>query len=158
MAVSEVRGTPPQVTYTPPEFVVTETFAFKIFDSEPALVSIDVTTGGPAGGSGPTFIDVAPSNKIDDALDGAIFLSPGSSFDVVVIFTSSFLDVAGDEAPLSVLVGRFVNEPGGVPITAVTAAIDAVSMTLTGSQINTLAEFNVVIKIEEDTAFSFPGF
>ena len=98
-SVSEVRGTPPQVTYTPPEFVVTETFAFKIFDSEPALVSIDVTTGGSAGGSGPTFIDVAPSNKIDDALDGAIFLSPGSSFDVVVIFTSSFLDIAGTRRP-----------------------------------------------------------
>ena len=161
-SVSAVSGTPPQVTYTPPAFEVTDSFAFEAFDgisdSAPALISIDVTIAGAAEDPPPTFTDAAPPNKIDDALDVKIAASPSSSFDVVVIFTSSFLDIAGDETTLGLLVGGLVGEPSGVLVTAITPAIDSASMTMTGSQINTLAEFASVIRIEEDTVFGFPPF
>ena len=159
-SVSEVSGTPPQVTYTPAGVGVTDSFAFRVFDgisdSPPALVSIELTSGGAAEDPPPNFTDVAPPNKIDDALDDAIALAPSSSFDVVVIFTGAFMDQVVDEAALGDLVGGLLNDV--VSITAITSAVNAASMTLTGTQINTLAEFNDVIRIEEDTVFSFPPF
>ena len=168
-SVNEVSGTPPQVTYTPPGFEAIDSFAFKIFDgisdSAPALVSIDVTSGGGAVDPTPNFDDVAPFNKIEDSLDDAILLAPSSFFDVVVIFTSSFMNQAVDpgtgnvdEAALGLLVGGIVNEPGGVLITAAIPAVNSASMTLTGTQINTLAEDAGVIRIEEDTVLTFPPF
>ena len=114
-SVCGVSGTPPRVTYTPPGFGVTDTFAFIAFDgtsdSVPALVSVEVTPGGATEDPPANFTDAAPSNKIDDTLDVEIALSPSSSFDVVVIFTSSFFDIAEDEATLGALVGGLVGEP-----------------------------------------------
>jgi prepilin-type N-terminal cleavage/methylation domain-containing protein len=158
-SVSDVSGTPPRLTYTPPGFEVTDTFAFIAFDgtsdSVPAFASIEVTPGGTTLDPPANFTDVAPSNKIDDDLDVEIALSPSSSFDVVVIFTSGFLDIDEDEATLGASIGNLVGAPSGVLVTAITPAIDAASMTMTGSQINTLAEFASVIRIEDDTEFSF---
>ena len=172
-SVSDVSGTSPQVNYIPPAFEVTDSFAFKVFDgisdSAPALVSIEVTSGGAAEDPPPNFEDEFPPNKIDDLLDIAIFLSPSSPFDVVVTFSSAFINLhvtvdpgtgigIVDEAALGLQVGALVDEPSGVFITAVTLGNNAASMTLTGSKINTLAEADAVIRIEEDTVFSFPGF
>ena len=73
----------------------------------------------------------------------------------MVIFTSSFFELVEDEATLGALIGDLVGQPNGVLVTAITPGIDAASMTMTGSQINTLAESSEVIRIEEDTEFGF---
>ena len=73
----------------------------------------------------------------------------------MVIFTGIFFEIVEDEATLGALIGGLVNESDGVLVTAITPAINAASMTMTGSQINTLAESSGVIRIEDDTEVGF---
>ena len=147
-SVSDVSGTPPQVTYTPPAFEVSDSFAYKVFDgisdSAPAVVSIDVASGGAAGGTPASFLDVAPSNKIDDPLDAAMLAAPEIPFRAIVIMTRTL-----SQAELDAL-GPDIGLLGPLPVEFDLPAIPAIVVDLKLSNMLQLAEQIFVVRIEAD--------
>ena len=93
-----LTGTGPNLTYLPDAgFFGTDSFFFKVSDgtsdSEPAQVFIKVVGTGASEETPPSFIDVSPSNKIDDLLDAEMLAAPAIPFQVIVVTTKCIVSV-----------------------------------------------------------------
>ena len=143
-----LTGAGPNLTYLPDAgFFGTDSFFFKVSDgtsdSEPAQVFIKVVGTGASEETPPSFIDVSPSNKIDDLLDAEMLAAPAIPFQVIVVTTNVL-------SPSELLTLGAAIDPVALTVDFELPGAPAIVVTLQPPQVRLLAEQSLVVRIDRN--------